>query len=65
MSIISELIIDSEKSGAIEELEKLKNEIEDTGAYEQEVNGKTEFLKGINYCLSVIDKHKAEWSDKE
>lgn len=42
------------------ELEKIKNEIEDTGAYEQEVNGKTEFLKGINYCLTVIDKYKAE-----
>lgn len=41
-------------------LDKIRAEIMDTGAYEQEVNGKTEFLKGINYCLSVIDKHKAE-----
>lgn len=24
---------------------------------------KTEFLKGINYCLGVIDKHKAESED--
>lgn len=39
----------------IEVLDKIKSEIMDTGAYEQEVNGKTEFLKGINYCLSVID----------
>ena len=37
-------------------LDKLRAEIMDTGAYEQEVNGNTEFLKGINYCLGVIDK---------
>lgn len=37
-------------------LAKVKDEIEDTGAYEQEVTGKTEFLKGIEYCLSVIEK---------
>ena len=41
-------------------LDKVIAEIMDTGAYEQEVNGKTEFLKGINYCLGVIDKYKAE-----
>lgn len=41
-------------------LDKIIDEIMDTGAYEQEVNGKTEFLKGINYCLGVIDKYKAE-----
>ena len=46
-------------------LDKLIDEIMDTGAYEQEVNGNTEFLKGINYCLSVIDKYKAESEDKE
>ena len=39
-------------------LDKIKAEIEDTGAYEQEVNGKTEFLKGITYCLGIIDKYK-------
>ena len=39
-------------------LEKIRSEIIDTGAYEQEVNGKTEFLKGINYCLGDIDKYK-------
>lgn len=44
----------------VEVLDKIKAEIEDTGAYEQEVNGKTEFLKGINYCLSVIDKYTTE-----
>ena len=37
-------------------IDKLRDEIMDTGAYEQEVNGNTEFLKGINYCLGVIDK---------
>ena len=46
-------------------LDKIIDKIMDTGAYEQEVNGKTEFLKGINYCLGVIDKYKAESEDKE
>ena len=41
-------------------LDKIRAEIMDTGAYEQEVNGNTEYLKGINYCLGVIDKYKAE-----
>lgn len=41
-------------------IDKLIAEIMDTGAYEQEVNGNTEFLKGINYCLGVIDKYKIE-----
>lgn len=41
-------------------LDKIRAEIMNTGAYEQEVNGKTEFLKGINYCLSVIDKYRTE-----
>ena len=45
-------------------IDKLRDEIMDTGAYEQEVNGNTEFLKGINYCLGVIDKHKAEMEGK-
>ena len=46
-------------------IDKLRDEIMDTGAYEQEVNGNTEFLKGINYCLGVIDKYKAEMESKE
>ena len=46
-------------------LDKLRDEIMDTGAYEQEVNGDTEFLKGINYCLDVIDKYKAELESEE
>lgn len=41
-------------------LDKIRMEIIDTGAYEQEVHGKTEFLEGINYCLSIIDKYKAK-----
>lgn len=41
-------------------LEKIVVEIEDTGAYEQEVNGKTEFVEGITYCLNIIDKYKVE-----
>ena len=39
---------------------KAVDEITDTGAYEQEVNGRTEFLRGIDYCLKVIDKCKEE-----
>lgn len=45
-------------------LDKIRAEIEDTGAYEQEVNGKTEFVEGITYCLNVIDKYKAESEDR-
>jgi len=61
---VSDLCIDT--ANLLEELEqepildKIIDEIMDTGAYEQEVNGKTEFLKGINYCLGVIDKYKGE-----
>ena len=46
-------------------IDKLRDEIMDTGAYEQEVNGNTEFLKGINYCLGVIDKYKTEMESEE
>lgn len=52
------LILELLEQGSI--LEKIKAEIEDTGAYEQEVHGKTEFLKGITYCLNIIDKHLEE-----
>ena len=45
------------RQAAIDAIDKIRDEIMDTGAYEQEVNGNTEFLKGINYCLSVIDKY--------
>lgn len=41
-------------------LDKIRAEIMDTGAYEQEVHGKTEFLEGINYCLDILDKYKTE-----
>ena len=46
-------------------LDKVRDEIMDTGAYEQEVNGNTEFLKGINYCLGVIDKYKTKTEEEE
>jgi hypothetical protein len=45
-------------NGAV--IDKIVEEIEDSGAYEQEVNGYTEYLKGINYCLSVIEKFMEE-----
>lgn len=41
-------------------LDKIVAEIEDAGAYEQEVNGKTEFVEGITYCLNIINKYMAE-----
>ena len=46
-------------------LDKIRAEIMDTGAYEQETKGRTEFLEGINYCLGVIDKYKAESEDNK
>ena len=46
-------------------LGEIKAELQDTGAYEQETNGKTEFLKGITYCLGIIDKYVAESNDIE
>lgn len=46
-------------------LDKIRAEIIDTGAYEQEVRGKTEFLKGINYCLDIIDKYMGEVRNKK
>ena len=63
-------VIDNAKPVAEQEivkpyLEKLRAEIMDMGAYEQEVNGKTEFLEGINYCLGVIDKYKAESEEEQ
>ncbi len=44
-------------------LDKIVTEIEDAGAYEQEINGKTEFVEGITYCLNIIDKYKTESED--
>ena len=41
-------------------LDKIRAEIASTGACEQEMNGKTEFLQGIDYCLAVIDRYMAE-----
>ena len=38
-------------------LNNIKQEIEQIGATEQEINGKTDYLKGINTCLDIIDKY--------
>lgn len=45
-------------------VDKIVSEIEHTGAYEQEINGKTEFLEGITYCLNLLNKYKAESEDE-
>lgn len=52
------------KDGVNDTLDKLREEIIDTGAYEQEVNGKTEFLRGIDYCLGVIDECRKSESEE-
>lgn len=39
-------------------LDNIEQEIEQIGAIEQETNGKTDYLKGINTCLTVIDKYR-------
>ncbi len=39
-------------------IESVLKELSDTGAYEKEVNGCTEFLRGINYSINAI--YKAE-----
>ena len=39
-------------------IESVLRELSDTGAYEKEVNGCTEFLRGINYSINTI--YKAE-----
>ena len=38
-------------------LNDIIQEIEQIGATEQETNGKTDYLKGINTCLDIIDKY--------
>lgn len=53
------------KSDLMDALDEIRTKIMDTGAYEQEVHGETEFLKGINYCLGVLDKYMKESEDKE
>jgi len=40
-------------------IDKIKEEIIHTGAYEQEAQGNTQFLAGINYCLYVINKYRS------
>lgn len=51
---VSEKVCEHDKNVV---LDKIRAEIIDTGAYEQETHGKTEFLEGINYCLGVINKY--------
>ena len=69
IKVLEELVDDLEALSPVTPqesiLDKIRDEIVDTGAYEQEVNGKTEFLKGISYCLDVIDKFRAESDEEE
>lgn len=35
----------------------IKRDLIDEGAYEQEINGHTEYLRGIDFAIDVIKKH--------
>lgn len=44
-------------------VEKIIAEIESNGAYFQEVDGRTDFVKGITCCLHVIEDMYKEWQE--
>ncbi len=61
--IIEESIKDGREQGEsdlMDVLDEIRTKIADAGAHEQEIHGETEFLKGINYCLNVLDKYRKE-----
>lgn len=41
-------------------LEKIKEEIMEEGAYHQEVDSRTDYVKGINFCIDVINRYLEE-----
>ena len=43
-----------------EEIEKIKDKMMDDGAYFQEVEGHTDFVKGISHCIDIAEKELAE-----
>lgn len=59
--VISQLRADRDRLlEALNKVNKAKTEIEDEGAFEQETKGKTEYLRGIDYCLEVLNEHLGE-----
>lgn len=45
-------------------VEKIIAEIESDGAYFQEVDGHTDFVKGITRCLHVIEDMYKKWQEE-
>lgn len=41
-------------------LDRIIDELNAMGAYEQETHGKTEFLEGISYSIAIINKLRNE-----
>ena len=53
-----EIMLDGTVLIPITVLEKILEEFADICAYEQEVNGKTDFFNGVNYCIRAVEKYK-------
>lgn len=45
-------------------VEKIIEEIQSDGAYFQEVDGRTDFVKGITRCLHVIEDMYKKWQEE-
>lgn len=43
-------------NASIYTLEKIKDKMMDDGAYFQEVEGHTDFVKGISHCIDIVEK---------
>lgn len=54
-------MVEKEKS----KLEKVREEIGNEGAYWNEVRGDIDYVKGISFCIDVIDKYLKEESEQE
>lgn len=49
--------LNAAKSTYEERLKQAMNEITDQGAYFHEIAGNTDYVKGINFCLDVLNKY--------
>ena len=52
--------LEAENKRLKEGIAEFKEAIEDEGAFEQETKGKTEFLRGIDYCLGILNRDLSE-----
>lgn len=48
------------KDGQHDILEEIRKELTDMGELESVVNGKTEYINGVNYCLDLISEMLTE-----